>query len=128
MFAADRLAFGHPQQVVAFRSVISRSLRYWLVEKICSSVGSASRSRSNSEPSDSGLRAAADEPIEVVQRHVGIADTRQMLGQLIADRGQQIERQARPWPCCTRLPCPRSDIVQLPNGLSQPAASAGWSR
>jgi hypothetical protein len=40
-------------------SETSRSLKYWLVEKICSRLGSAARSRSNNAAMDMGLRAAA---------------------------------------------------------------------
>ena len=53
--------------------------------KICNRIGSASRSRSNSEPSDQRIAGRGHEAVQVVQRHVRIARLRQMLGQLIAE-------------------------------------------
>ena len=68
------------------------------------------------------MRAAADEPIEVVERHVGIAETRKMLGQLIADRGQQIERHARGGHA-HEIGVAAPNVVQLPR--AQPAGGLG---
>ena len=103
----------------ASESVISRSLRYWLVEKICSRIGNASRSRSNSVASDSGLRAAPTKRSKLFSAMSGSLSRGKCSAKLIAHVAQQIERHARkghPHQAGVRP----IDVVQPPRGKPAP--------
>ena len=76
-------------------SVTNRSLKCWLVERICSSVGRASGSRSKNVPIDSGLRAARTNRSRLFSAMSGSAQPGKYLPKLLADHRQQIERNAR---------------------------------
>ena len=92
--AADRLAFGHPQQVVAF-VVLNQQIAQVLtggedLQQHRQRLAVALEERADRQ------RAAGrgHETVEIVQRPVGIAGGGQMLGQLVGEIGQQVERQA----------------------------------
>ena len=92
----DRLPFGHPQQVVAL-GVGDQQIAQVLAgrEDLQQNRQRFAIALEQRAPATADCACRRDEAIQIVERHVGIAQPRQMLGQLIADVGQQIERDAR---------------------------------
>ena len=125
-----------PRSAAAGRSFpgrcTNRSLRCWLVAKICSSGGRASRSRSKSVPDGQRIAGGGHEAVQVVQRHVGIGAAARSWRKLVADDRQQVERQARPWPCSPgcrgpagRRRSPGAQPVRRGVGIVE-VVGAGW--
>ena len=90
-----RLSFGNAQQVVRF-GVGNQQIAEILARR---EDLQQNRQRLAIALEQCGQRqriaGSADKAIQIIQRHVGIAEPRQMLGKLIAHIGSQIERDAR---------------------------------
>ncbi len=65
------------------------------------------------------IAAGRHEAVQIIQRHVGVAQPRQLLGKLFADRSQQVECDARQRGA-HQAGVGALDIVQTPSG--QPVA------
>ena len=92
--ATDRLAFGHPQQVVAF-VVLNQQIAQVLtggedLQQHRQRLAVALEER----PDRQRAAGRGHETVEIVQRPVGIAGGGQMLGQLVGEVCQQVECQA----------------------------------
>src|SRR5690606_27849411 len=68
-----------------------------------------------------GAAGGLHKALEVIERHIGVAEGRQVLGKLVADHGHQVERDAaggQPHNVCVR---PRR-VFDAPGGKESPTA------
>ena len=92
--ARDRLTLGHPQQVVGL-AVDDQQVAQILagrkdLQQVRQRLGIALEQRGRRHR----VARGGDESLEVVDRHVGIGEPGRGHGELVADLGEQIERDA----------------------------------